>query len=187
MNNHVSWRIRNISSCFRRSTSAFSLKDILWSITLEIRDPSRSLVHDVGCQTPRGVGLLVRENKPGSLRDLGESRLPVFPSLSNIRLIQHVPRPGGLCPQTCRRDSKESPSTGSMAPWRCGSECKKCCFGRLSTVEFGTGASRGCAGYSLEGWLIVVSVMSQGGPITRYAELVRSGRLREDSHQKGAS
>lgn len=36
-------------------------------------------------------------------------------------------------------------------------------------------------------WLTIVSMMSSGGPIARYKQLVEMGRLREDSHQKGNS
>ena len=34
---------------------------------------------------------------------------------------------------------------------------------------------------------MVVSVLSGGGPMTRYRNLVQMGRLREDSHQNGIS
>jgi hypothetical protein len=76
MNNHVSRRIGNISSCFCWSTSAFPSKTYFgvsrWRFVIHRGISSMSTAK----LAETGVGLLVWENKPGSLRDLGESRFP---------------------------------------------------------------------------------------------------------------
>jgi hypothetical protein len=187
MNNHESRWIRNTPSVFRRSTSTRPFEEYFGasrrrfnihrgsgsSMAVNSRVTSRKVWLLCGKLNPRILGTLENSDflesatirvrnvnmyrrRVGCLRDL----LNTLPSrrIDSLEYRLHVPSFPG----------RKATASNVGRRWNSGLEQVKNTQSKtLPTVN-------------------PVPVMHLGGPMERYENLVRTGRLREDSHQKGS-